>query len=149
MNIIKQLKDANGNKVFPLAYAQGGMKMDLLWTNPNPTASFSATTISMDLSDYDLFLVYTKDYTTTTDVTPTLICKGQITTVLMSVWYNTGREYTFTDSGINIGNGWAYLNLADSTKTYSGVRVIPYKIYGIKMSYIVPTQVHGLQYIEV
>lgn len=53
-NIIKQMKDFSGNNIYPIAYNQGGAKIDLLWTNPSPTTSFAAQTVSLDLSDYDL-----------------------------------------------------------------------------------------------
>lgn len=33
----------------------------LLWTNPNPSASFGAQTISLDLSKYKFIEVYAKD----------------------------------------------------------------------------------------
>ena len=56
-NIIQQFKNANGDNVFPLAYAQGGCKMDLLWTNPNPTSAMAALTINIDLTEYDLLLI--------------------------------------------------------------------------------------------
>ena len=149
MNIIKQFYDANGNKVFPLAYAQGGMKMDLLWANPSPTSVFAAQTVALDLSDYDFFVVSafrTNDYATT----PTF--SGIIPKGVLAVIYGSeagqaniySRKITFSDSGVEFSTGYATGSTANSTAD-----CIPDKIYGIKMSYIVPTQVLGLQYIEV
>lgn len=39
------------------ALNNGLIQMDLLWTNPNPSASFSPQTISLDLSEYDMVMV--------------------------------------------------------------------------------------------
>ena len=39
----------------------GGMQMDLLWTNPTPTASFGAKSVSIDGEKYNAFFVVTND----------------------------------------------------------------------------------------
>jgi len=57
MNKIVQLQNPNGDNIYPIGYAQGGTKMDLLWTNPNPTSAFNPQTVSLDLSEYDLILI--------------------------------------------------------------------------------------------
>ena len=36
-----------------LMTAGKGIEMDLLWTNPNPTLSFSPQTVNVDISSYD------------------------------------------------------------------------------------------------
>ena len=36
----------------------GGVQMTLLWTNPDPTANFSAQTVQGDFSGYDFFIVF-------------------------------------------------------------------------------------------
>lgn len=35
----------------------GGTTIDILWTNPNPTSSFSAQTINIDLSNYAFIFI--------------------------------------------------------------------------------------------
>lgn len=147
MNIIKQIKDASGNNIYPIAYAQGGMKMDLLWTNPSTTSSFSAQTVSLDLSDYDIYAI---DYIYSN-----------------ADKYSFGLRFFKTDNSQNIlpinGNGSTtcgrrYVQYGASGLQFfdasynsntNNTYVVPTHIYGIKMSYIVPTSVHGLQYIEV
>ena len=145
-NYIKQLKDNDGNNIYPLAYVNGGMKMDLLWTNPSPTSDFAAQTVSLDLSDYKLVLIM---WVTSTS---SALCRSIISPIAgdeIQDFYlakngtdRYSRQITATSSGISFSPGW--LGYADDNS-----KMIPYMIYGIKMSYIVPTEVHGLQYVEV
>ena len=41
----------------------GGIKMELLWENISPTSEFATQTLSLDLSQYKQFLVFSKDNT--------------------------------------------------------------------------------------
>lgn len=149
MNIIKQLKDSNGNNIYPIGYAQGGMKMDLLWTNPSPTANFAAQTVSLDLSEYDLFMLVSRDTT-----------GGDTCNMVFALPNTTVRMFFITDSGTTnrntgyrratiSGTGVQFLEGYQGNSTSNNALCIPYQIYGIKMSYVVPTSVHGLQYVEV
>ncbi len=147
MNIIKQLKDSNGNNIYPIAYAQGGVKMDLLWTNPNPTSSFSAQTISLDLSEYQLVFVVCKGDTTGTNYTTALAEFNTLTQIGTINGYTRFRAFTATATGVQFGGGYKQTSYSNDGSDNSAT--IPYHIYGIKMSYIVPTTVNGLQYIEV
>lgn len=149
MNIIKQLKDSNGNNIYPIGYAQGGMKMNLLWTNPSPTASFAAQTINLDLSSYDFVMVCFRTFQLSTDADlGTLNAFGfkeekNIAQIGGSASGNVGRRFfTPSDTGIEFSD-CRYNNATNNNYT------LPTKIYGIKMSYVVPTSVHGLQYVEV
>ena len=148
-NIIKQFKDTSGNNVYPIAYAQGGMKMDLLWTNPSPTSSFSGQTVSIDLSEYDFVYItglqlntnsvgYDSDLTRVGD-------KGILWSFVSG--YTSHRMYSVGTSGIAFENGSR--QTAIGTNADNNGHCIPTNIYGIKMSYVVPTTVHGLQYVEV
>ena len=154
-NIIKQLKDSNGNNIYPIAYAQGGVKMDLLWENPSITSDFSAQTVSLDLSKYNLLYVKwrtSKDATAYTDI----ICAidGLPRVVLTRNGSQTGqyglswRAFTPSSSSVEFEAGHQQTAFSNQTGTENN-RLIPYQIYGIKMSYIVPTVVNGLQYVEV
>lgn len=147
MNIIKQIKDSNGNNIYPIGYAQGGMKMDLLWTNPSPTASFAAQTVSLDLSDYRCFVVYIRHYTNDNSISSAFLVKSDIETMLTAHGQtgNWACRYitSITNNGVIFGNGKA------SNGSVNDQAGIPYQIYGIKTSYVVPTSVHGLQYVEV
>ena len=149
-NIIKQFKDANGNNIYPIAYAQGGMKMDLLWTNPSPSSSFAAQTVALDLSEYNLILVQFLRATNTTSFRGTDISIvgsastgiiGGVDSVNSSV---LSRSYESTTNGVTFA-----LGRANNESSSDSAWCIPTYIYGIKMSYVVPTTVHGLQYVEV
>lgn len=147
-NIIKQLKDSNGNNIYPIAYAQGGMKMDLLWTNPSPTASFSAQTISVDLSEYDLVVVCIRSFPLNDGDSgfSNLIGYKELRSVATiagsSSNKNGRRRFTPSDTGVE------FESCTYDGNTYNNFAV-PIYIYGVKMSYVVPTSVHGLQYVEV
>jgi len=150
-NIIKQLVDSNGNNIYPLAYAMGGAKMDLLWTNPNPTSNYTANTESMDLSDYDLIYV---EFANTDADKITVVCRADGKTYIAtqpnkssgatSPSVNRYRTFTVNTSGISFGTAY----IAGTTSAANGA-CVPQAVYGLKFSWIVPTEVHGLQYIEV
>lgn len=151
MNIIKQIIDENGNNIYPIGYAQGGMKMDLLWTNPSPTSAFSAQTVSLDLSGYSYVYIeclmassYTSQY-----INAHLFRVGGGLSYRMIGGGSTimFRDATPTTSGVEFSVGYI-VNTYTSNVT-DNTRIIPLHIYGIKLSYIVPTSVHGLQYVEV
>lgn len=153
-NIIKQLKDSNGNNIYPIAYAQGGMKMDLLWTNPSPTASFGLQTIyGLNPADYDIivtnFYQYVSGDTDLLTYSFVIPAEGNLNNVV-SMWYSNTlyrRMYSVGSDYVYFAN--AMYSTAVNTNTTDNTKLIPYKIYGIKMSYIVPTVVNGLQYVEV
>lgn len=148
-NIIKQLQDGDGNNIYPLAYNMGGAKMDLLWTNPSPTSSFTAQTISLDLSNYDLVLIFARrDASNYNYNINTLVNRDGMVNMIGT--YSSKlctRGVTMTDSGLEFGAG--FYATGYGTDTNDNNKNIPYKIYGIKFSYIVPTTVQGLQYVEV
>ena len=149
MNIIQQFKDASGNNIYPLAYAQGGVKMDLLWTNPSPTSSFDTQTVSINLSNYNLIFISFRISTGETNVLNMFFEKGTTTVMNMALDYIYHRYITASsDSGITFGVGQRRNSYAASPTTQNTI-LIPYQIYGVNMSYIVPTSVHGLQYVEV
>lgn len=147
MNIIGQMTDDNGNNVFPYAYSMGGMKMDLLWTNPSPSSAFSAQTVSLDLSKYDLFIIRTTPHKTVSEYFDCLVIKNVATRIYGYRTNLTTREVLITDTGATFGTG-KLASTYNSSITDSADNSIPIEIYGIKMSYIVPTEVHGLQYVS-
>lgn len=152
---IKQLKDADGNNIYPIAYVNGGMKMDLLWTNPSPTSAFAAQTVSLDLSEYDLVLVYICASNQTTG--GTLLLKVDDNIGFSQVRYNNGtgagdygicnRFVKALTTGVVFSTGYWQTSMG-SMSQYDALS-IPQKIYGIKMTYVVPTEVQGLEYEEI
>lgn len=151
-NIIKQFKDTDGNNIYPIAYARGGVKMDPLWTSS--AESLSAQTINLDLSDYDMVLVFAwaggKDWDRGNKKTIQFaVPKGVSETFFSNIGsYLIWRQISVADNGVTFGGGY-YASGYDGSATGSSNTFVPTKIYGIKMSYVVPTTVHGLQYVEV
>lgn len=104
----------------------------VLWTNPSPGSLFSPQTISIDLTDYNRFIVVclTGDtYSTQT------ILKGftiRMTTTGFSVSDNTFvRNVTASDAGMTFGNcsGYGVGNNTTFTSTVN-TGLIPYQIIG-------------------
>lgn len=106
----------------------GGVQVDLLWTNPDPTASFGAQTISLDLSAYDAVWI---TYATGSRYDSKLCLKDgnkyMVTTGIDSTSnaYIYQRGATATDSGVEFTAGYR------GTST-GGTNAIPQKIFGIK-----------------
>ena len=108
----------------------------LLWTNPNPTSSFSAQTISLDLSKYDAVEVVAKGW----HADPYVIFFGarvgegaEIMTyggIDYAVELNT-RKFTLSSTGVAFQSGYKTA-LNSTTGSVSNSHCIPTKIYGIK-----------------
>ena len=149
MNIIKQLIDSDGNNIYPIAYAQGGMKLDLKFDNSGHGATYSGTTVNVDLSEYE-YLLFEFDYYQTGSLKGFVIGAVGTQTRMFYVTDNSTtnanvnyRNVTISSSSLVFGNGTKGNGTSDNNFC------IPYKVYGIKLAWIVPTTVQGLQYIEV
>ena len=115
--------------------ATGTIKNDivLLWTNPDPTASFAAQIISLDLSDYR-FIEITAKY-----VPVTRVEVGGEESVMQ---FFVGSSDTTYGTIANLRRVTAYSNrvqFADNQQVYTGSAIttvntntIPLKIYGIR-----------------
>ena len=107
----------------------------LLWTNPNPTSSFSAQTISLDLSKYDQVEIVFKQTAGSTALLTTKSMVG-MNGKMLAYGYSDAREldaraYEVTTSGIKFNAGY-WILVSDSTGTANANYCTPYKIYGIK-----------------
>lgn len=131
MNIIKQIKDGDGNNIYPIGYAQGGMKMDLLWTNPSPTTAFATQTVSLDLTDYNYVYIIAKA-TTGEAYYSSFIVKvgGAEQLICVATTYLRKRNASVTASGVTFDGGYNQ----SSVSTWEGntSSAIPYQIYGIR-----------------
>lgn len=105
----------------------------LLWTNSDPTSSFSPQTISLDLSEYDRIEVVSYVNRSSTLAFSTILHKG-IRGTLSGVYAAriVIRNLTdgYTNSGISFGSGTNINTYGNETT--DNAYVIPYKIYGIK-----------------
>lgn len=113
----------------------------LLWTNPSPSATFGAQTISLDLSEYDA--VDIECYLSAggmTSVRRTEVGKlGEVgglgstgaTYTRMATVASAGIAFTEGKNGNTTNNTWA----------------TPYAIYGIKYERVAPIQVDASDYV--
>lgn len=147
-NIIKQLIDSDGNNIYPIAYAQGGVKMEVVWQNPNPTSALASTTttLSKNLDDYDLFLVYSAIDKNRGGYKIEPIFANGVSYILNFASGSAGEYYRtikLTSPNSLIISGGSYNGSSNNDA------LVVQAVYGLKMPYIVPTTVQGLQYIEV
>lgn len=116
-----------------------GGEPELLWTNSNPTASFSAQTVSLDFSKYDSVIISARlylgyDYGNNT-INTTVITKGTTTELQASSgkrWAHRGVTVSDTSIAFEGGYGGYYSNNSGSW-TYGADNgyCIPYQIYGL------------------
>lgn len=106
-----------------------GVEIRLLWTNESPSTSVGATTIDLDLTDYDAVFVQVERTTGGATLMTSFIPKDGKTHPLMmrttSSTTLTARDFEVTDAGVEISNGYSGTTAG---KTY----MIPTKIWGIK-----------------
>lgn len=105
----------------------GGAKIKLLWENASPTSAFAAQTLVIDLSQYALVLIITKQRD---DI---IIQKNQEG----SIYRNTGlygyaRAFNAKNAGINIGNGQG-ISYSAPNWAANNAALVPVLIYGIKV----------------
>jgi len=112
----------------------GGVSFDLLWTNPSPSSSFAAQTVSVDLSDYSYFIVDCLFYTGDQDLFipwsffPVDEKKHYLQISNDTVNRTGGRTASYNDANKKISFAAAHYNGA----TNNGY-IIPFRIYGIKI----------------
>ena len=110
---------------------ESGMTTILLWTNPNPTSSFAAQTVALDLSEYKAICIETKLEAESSIVAAFFIpVDGNRCT--MSVLYNSRgvRHATATVSGVIFTKG-LYASSGSATLADKNTAAIPQRIYGI------------------
>lgn len=115
-------------------------KRTLLWTNGNPTATFSTQTISLSLSDYDsVEVVYKLHQGQQVNLTPQRAYKGEKTITVaasgvsgyfLGAFASIAREMQMSATGVIFGSASIVLGTGSWATDDRGL--IPYKIYGIK-----------------
>lgn len=121
----------------------------LLWTNPNPSSTFGAQTISIDLSDYDEVEVLCRSYATTATYFTSRAKVGNGNGILFSQTgygnpvriYGTQRKFTPTSAGVAFEDG------LDFSATADNAYCVPYQIYGIMYDHVAPPQVEIADYV--
>ena len=123
-NKIVQLKDERGNNIYPLGYISSSL--ELLWTNASPTASFSAQTVSLDLSEYNLVFITANKSTAATAEKTNCLCEVGGDAQIQIVGGTLARRVARVRSnGVEFGQGL-------SGDSGSNTSMIPTKIYGIR-----------------
>lgn len=120
----------------------GGMQMELLWTNANPTSQFGSQTIEIDLSDYRFVIVHysrattqnVEDYTQLLTVNPAYSNDtGNILTIISlnestKIIQRGARAYT---EGVRFAQCRSQADFSGSPQDKTNF-LIPLQIYGIK-----------------
>ena len=113
MNEIKAYAEAEVEE------ALTNIKGTVLWENPDPTAEFGATTIDMDLSEYESFRVVYSIYASASENRISLEQTFSRKDIKMSIscWMPSGgsgyydyRPITISNTGITIGEVWDKVN---------------------------------------
>ena len=108
----------------------------LLWTNPNPTSSFSAQTISLDLSKYDAIAVVFDRYGGV-DVRSTQMILEKNEKFTLGTTTDERLRYracSFNDKGVSFDTPQMFPTYGSwgSRTSADGYVDVPIKIYGIK-----------------
>lgn len=109
-------------------HTDAALKPILLWTNPNPSASFAAQTISLDLSDYK-YVILTVISGTGYDYTPRA---SSILPVLDDYQEEMGVAAAGTRSARFVIARPMGITFSTSNASSGNNFTIPYKIYGVK-----------------
>lgn len=119
-----------------MAYIRGGgagaEKPTLLWTNPNPGSSFSAKTITLDVSTYEDFLIVFKHDTSSNNMDT--FCQKK--SVSFSHYIGVGMsDGSYRIRGVSRSStGLYFASCINAQGTNYNNIIIPYQIYGIKKS---------------
>lgn len=117
--------------VLTKGFGGGGIKADLLWTNPSPSVNFTPQTVALDLSDYNAVFVYC-DPNSYGHAAYGILLKGKTDTgVYTYLSYGRrfhGRTAYMTDTGVVFAEGGD----GGSGNTSNGA-CIPHYIYGLKI----------------
>ena len=92
----------------------------LLWTNPNPTASFPPQTIPLDLSSYDMIMIISDTSTTMMSINGVAYIYGNLPALPRS------RQINASINTVIFGSGY-------QVNTEDNGAAVPINIYGIKL----------------
>lgn len=106
--------------------------IDLLWQNPNPTASFAPQTVAVDLSGYTFVMVVirqsdTAGYEVSTIIPNVVWTSGRALTIAN---YRQLRAFQIVSTGVSFEDGQE--GAPAGNVAVNNARAIPVFIYGIK-----------------
>ena len=116
-----------------------GTRFDLVWENSNPTSNFAATTIDIDLSDYDAVFITFRSSTSSDSIMATGISLMGDSTIFRYISYSGsnlrlyGRGATASSSGITFSAA-TYRTQGSSSETTANDRFIPVRAYAVKFA---------------
>lgn len=112
-----------------------GVKMELLWSNPNPDSIFNPTTIQINLAKYQIVgIVFKSELGTPIRTTNIFLLMkglsyGEGSVVGGVLQYTKSRVIkAVTDSGVQFGDGYNATNQSDAK---DNSKMIPLYIYGM------------------
>lgn len=112
--------------------------MNLLWTNPSPTSSFSPQTVSLDLTEYKMaYIVWRTSIDATSHHDTTSLVDGLVRESVnrngatTSQYGLSWRTYTVSSQSVVFDEGHQQTAFSNQTGVENN-RMIPYKIYGIR-----------------
>ena len=108
-----------------------GIVFDLVWENPHPSSDFSAQTVPLDLSDYDMVMIECKMSSSGTSRSEHFCRVGNMMIMQMANLagsnYIYKRQATVSTSGVTFTTGYR-----TTTDTTGASYLTPVAIYGIK-----------------
>lgn len=119
------------------AVTVGGGGPKLLWTNPSPTASFGAQTVSVNLAAYQGVLIKFRKNDTVSyyiyvpKITITSANCPAVADPVGTSWSTSSAQYRLVTKISNSGVTFSRGGWADGTG-YNDNLLIPQKIYGVK-----------------
>lgn len=122
----------------PTGWEQVNNKEKILWTNSNPSNSFSSQTIALSSDDYDEIGIYYYDYRVSKGMQYIRAKKGESIRLITTFWYDSkiyiaNRKIDFTTStSVAIDNATGIETGAITTPVVANAQCIPIYFVGYK-----------------
>lgn len=113
-------------------------RVQILWTNPNPSDSFSSQTIALSSDDYDEIGIYYYDYRLSKGMQYIRAKKGESIRLITIFWYDSkiylaNRKIDFTTStSVAVDNATGIETGAITTPVVANAQCIPIYFVGYK-----------------
>lgn len=111
--------------------SSGGLT--LLWTNPSPTASFAAQSVSIDLNDFSYYGVILKFQNTQDVYSPIYIYPvNELLNFAMIIYGGNSNRTGDRRFAYSISNRAISFNAANYNGSANNAYCVPYQIFGIR-----------------